>query len=246
MGDNKVFTGDTEEEALENASSALDQDIEDVSYTVVSTDEDGVVTIEAWIDTDVAPIDDSDSEIEEDEEESEEESSEEPEVEDEDSEDEEEFTDEDLDNVADVAIENIKKILSHFDVEEASIDEYEGDEGEIILDIVGGNLAPLIGRHGKNLDALQLLVTSMTYKELGFRYPVTIDIEGYKNRRREKLESIAKSSAARAVRQGNDVKMRPMTAYERRIIHMCLKNDDRVETVSEGTEPNRCVVIRLL
>lgn len=162
------------------------------------------------------------------------------------SDDEEEFTEEDLDCVADTAISAIKMILEHFDLDETTIDEYEGDEGEIILDIVGGNLAPLIGRHGKNLDALQLLVSSITYKQLGFRYPVTVDIEGYKNRRREKLESMAESAAARAVRQQTDIKMRPMTAYERRIIHMCLKDDDRVETVSEGTEPNRYVVIRLL
>jgi spoIIIJ-associated protein len=158
-----------------------------------------------------------------------------------------EFTDEDLDQIADAAIGAIKTILSYFNLDDVSIDEYEGDESEIILDIVGnGDLALLIGRHGKTLDALQLLVTSIVYKQIGFRYPITIDIEGYKNRRREKLESLAHSSAARAVRQQADVRLRPMSAYERRIIHVCLKDNDLVETVSEGAEPSRYIVIKVL
>jgi len=160
---------------------------------------------------------------------------------------EEEFSDEDLDHIADAAIDVIKMILSYFNLGNVSIDEYEGEESEIILDIVGdGDLASLIGRHGKTLDAFQLLVTSIVYKQIGFRYPITIDIEGYKNRRRGKLESLAKSSAARAIRQHADVRLRPMSAYERRIIHMCLKENNQVETVSEGAEPDRYIVIQVL
>ncbi len=160
---------------------------------------------------------------------------------------EEEFTDEDLDHIADAAIDVIKMILSYFNLGNVSIDEYEGEESEIILDIVGeGDLASLIGRHGKTLDALQLLVTSIVYKQIGFRYPITVDIEGYKNRRRGKLESLAKSSASRAVRQHSDVRLRPMSAYERRIIHMCLKDNNQVETVSEGDDPDRYIVIKVL
>lgn len=154
------------------------------------------------------------------------------------------LTDEELDHVADTAIETLRSILSYFDVEDASIDEYEGEDGELILDVVGSDLAVLIGRYGKTLDALQFLVASMVNKKIGFRYPIVIDIEGYRNRRRQKLESIAKSSATRCIRSRSDVRLRPMTPYERRIIHIILRNERRVYTESEGDEPNRYVVIK--
>ena len=155
------------------------------------------------------------------------------------------LTEEELDEIADTAIEMLKEVLEYFGAGEATVDEYEGEEGELILDIVGGNLAVLIGRHGKTLDSLQFLISSMVNKKVGQRYPIIIDIEGYKHRRRQKLESLAKSSAARAIRQRTDVRLRPMTPYERRIIHMVLKDDNRIITKSEGTEPNRQVVIKL-
>jgi spoIIIJ-associated protein len=155
------------------------------------------------------------------------------------------LTEEELDIIADTAIDAIRGLLGYFGIEEVEIDEYEGDEGELILDIVGDNLAVLIGRHGKTLDSLQFLVSSIVGKRTGYRHPVIIDIEGYKHRRKQKLISIAKSSATRAIRQKREVHLRPMTPYERRIIHVALKNDKRVVTRSEGTEPSRHIVIEL-
>ena len=162
-------------------------------------------------------------------------------------EEEREFTDEELDLVADTAIDALKEILEYFDITTAEINEYEGDEGEIILDIVGGDeLAILIGRRGRTLDALQLIVSTISFRKLGFRYPVTIDVESYKHCQRQKIESMAASAASRAYRQDREVKLRPMNPYERRLVHMALRDDERVETVSEGVDPNRCVVIRPL
>ena len=134
-------------------------------------------------------------------------------------------------------------ILQYFNVGEVTIDEYEGDEGELILDISGKDMAVLIGRHGKTLDALQFIMSMITVRTIGFRYPVIVDVEGYKNRQRQKLESIAHSSANRAASQHRKVGLRPMTPYERRIIHIALRDDDRVETVSEGEGPSRHVVV---
>lgn len=153
-----------------------------------------------------------------------------------------ELTEEELDNVADTAVAAVREILTSFGIE-ASIDEYEGDEGEIILDIVGGELGILIGRHGKTLDSLQTLVAAITSRKLGFRYPVVVDVEGYRGRRREKLEDMARRTADRVARQGREVRLRPMTSYERRVVHMALRGDRRVETGSEGEEPMRAVVI---
>ena len=124
------------------------------------------------------------------------------------------ITEEDLDRIADTAIATIQDILKHFDVGEVTIDEYEGDEGELILDITGDDLAVLIGRHGKTLDALQFLVSAITVRTMGFRYPVIVDVEGYKNRQREKLESIARNAAAQAAKQHRSVKLRHMTPWK--------------------------------
>jgi len=153
-----------------------------------------------------------------------------------------ELSEDELDKVADTAVAVIQKILGGFGIE-AAIDEYEGDDGEIILDIVGGDLALLIGRHGKTLDSLQTLVGAATSRQLGFRYPIVVDVEGYRGRRREKLEDMARRAADRAVRQARPVKLRPMTSYERRLVHMALREDRRVVTGSEGEDPARAVVI---
>ena len=154
-----------------------------------------------------------------------------------------EITDEQLDEIADTAIAALKDVLKYFNVGEVTIDEYEGDEGELILDITGNDLAVLIGRHGKTLDALQFLISAITVRKIGFRFPVIIDVESYKNRQRQKLEALARSSAKKAAAQGRSVKLRPMTPYERRIIHVALRDDSRVDTASEGEGPARHVVV---
>lgn len=154
-----------------------------------------------------------------------------------------EITDEELDRIADTAIAALQDILKHFDVGDVTIDEYEGDDGELILDISGDDLAVLIGRHGKTLDALQFVVSAITVRSIGFRYPVVVDVEGYKNRQRQKLESMARSAANKAANQQRSVKLRPMTPYERRIVHIALRDDSRVETASEGEGSARHVVV---
>ena len=159
------------------------------------------------------------------------------------SEDQIEVTEEELDAIADTAIAALQDILKYFNVGEVTIDEYEGDEGELILDITGDDLAILIGRHGRTLDALQFVVSAITVRSMGFRYPVIVDVEGYKGRQREKLESIARSTANKAASQHRSVKMRPMTPYERRIVHIALRDDDRVDTASEGEGSARHVVV---
>lgn len=153
------------------------------------------------------------------------------------------LSDEDLDQVADTAVQALREILSRFAIEDPTIEEYEGDDGEIILDVIGGELGILIGRHGRTLDALQAAVGAVTTRKLGFRYPVVVDVEGYRHRRRQKIEDIARRAADRASRQHTSVRLRPMTAYERRVVHMALRNDNRVTTTSEGAEPYRQVVV---
>ena len=154
-----------------------------------------------------------------------------------------ELTDEELDKIADQAVSSIQTILDSFGIE-ATVEEYEGDDGELILDVVGGELGVLIGRHGKTLDSIQTLVAAISNRKLGFRYPVLVDVEGYRNRRRVKLEEIGHRAAERAIRTGQAVKLRPMSSYERKVVHVLLRDDARVVTVSEGEEPFRQVVVQ--
>lgn len=153
-----------------------------------------------------------------------------------------ELTEEETDKVADVAVEYLRELLGFFGETSCSIDEYDGDNGELILDFNGGDLAVLIGRHGRTLDALQMVLSSLMSSTLKFYYPIVVDIESYKSRRKSKVQGLARAAAAKARKQGR-VAMAPMNAYERRLVHLALHDDDSVTTHSEGEDPNRRVVI---
>lgn len=211
-------TGDTLDEALGYAAEEFGVEIDLIGYEIVSPEDAALVEIRAWVE----------------------------EADDVDEDDEPEITDEELDKIADTAIAFLRDVLSYFGAENAEIDEYEGDEGEIILDIVGDDLAILIGRYGKTLGALQQLTTSIVNRKLGYKYPVVVDVEGYKNRRRSKIEQIAITSAERAIKRHGEVRLHPMTPYERRIVHITLRDNVKVETFSEGEGSNRRVVIKAL
>ena len=153
------------------------------------------------------------------------------------------LSDEDVDAIADLAVSYVRSLLSYFGEDDVSIDEYDGDDGELILDISGGDLAVLIGRHGRTLDALQMIVSSYLSNRLHFHYPIVVDIEGYKTRRKDKLVSLAEAAAERACKLQKDVRMAPMNAYERRIVHLALVDNESVSTHSEGEDPERRVIV---
>lgn len=253
MSQNIIKEATTIEEALEKIAKELKVNIDDLEYEILKQPEhkilgrDILASVKAWVNDDSEDSEDliDEGDISEDEED--EGSEEEGICEDEKqpfSATQEELSEEELDHVADVAIETLRSVLVYFDAEDVTIDEYEGDEKELLLDVVGDNLAVLIGRHGKTLDALQFLVSSMVNRKLQLRYPIVIDIGGYKYRRRQKIEGIAQAAAARAAKQNSNVRLRPMTPSERRIVHVALRDDKRIITMSEGSEPNRYVVVK--
>lgn len=155
----------------------------------------------------------------------------------------EKLTDEELDSVADEAIGIVRTMLSYFDITGVTIDEYDGDEGQLILNVTGADLGILIGYHGKVLESFQYMFTALLNAHLGFRYPVVVDIEGYDSRRTQKIRNLARGAARKALQRGAEVRLHPMKAYERRLVHLALRGDPKVLTRSEGTEPNRCVVV---
>jgi spoIIIJ-associated protein len=117
-------------------------------------------------------------------------------------------------------------------------------EDELVATVSGPDLGIIIGRHGQTIDALQYLANAIAYRARGAeRRHVTIDAAGYRSRRTAALESLAHRSAERASATGQPVELEPMTAVERKIVHEFLKEDPEVETASEGTEPNRYVVV---
>jgi spoIIIJ-associated protein len=108
----------------------------------------------------------------------------------------------------------------------------------------GSNLGLLIGKHGQTIDAIQYLVNAIAWRSWpDERKDIVVDAAGYRERRRTALEAIALRSAEEALATHSRVELEPMTAVERKTIHLRLKEFDGVETESEGTEPNRFVVI---
>jgi spoIIIJ-associated protein len=115
---------------------------------------------------------------------------------------------------------------------------------ELVATLAGPDLGVLIGRHGQTIDALQYLANAIGHRAEGEnRRRVVVDAAGYRARRAATLESTARRAAEQAAATGHRVELEPMTAVERRIVHELLKDDPEVETGSEGTEPNRFVVV---
>jgi spoIIIJ-associated protein len=122
--------------------------------------------------------------------------------------------------------------------------EIAEDDERMTATVVGGELGLVIGKHGQTIDAIQYLANAVVWRGRGDeRKPVVVDAAGYRARREETLTAIARRSAERAVASGRSVELESMTAVERKVVHVSLKDFPGVVTRSEGTEPNRFVVI---
>jgi spoIIIJ-associated protein len=138
--------------------------------------------------------------------------------------------------------ELIEGVLDELDLEgDVEISE---DEGRIEAVVEGGDdYGLLIGKRGQTIDALQLLCYQAAFRGMRERKRVVVDAAGYRQRRRETLESRADRAAEQALNGSRAVEMDPMSAQERRVVHERLKERAGVETYSEGDEPHRCVVV---
>ena len=116
-------------------------------------------------------------------------------------------------------------------------------EGNYLVELVGRDLGCVIGRRGETLDAIQQLTGYAVNKDLSHRVRVRIDAEGYRSKREESLERMARRTAEKAVRFRRNVTLEPMNAYERHVIHTALQDYPDVTTYSVGTEPNRRTVV---
>ncbi len=114
----------------------------------------------------------------------------------------------------------------------------------VALNIKGDDLGILIGRRGQTLAALQYIVRLLVGRQVKTWVPIVIDVEGYKQRRYQALESFARQMAERVKTKGAPFTLEPMPAYERRIVHLALANHPDVTTESIGQGETRKVVIR--
>jgi spoIIIJ-associated protein len=114
----------------------------------------------------------------------------------------------------------------------------------IVVTCSGPDVGLLIGRHGQTIDAIQYLLNVIAYRAYGDeKKDVVVDAAGYRARRQATLETLALRVADRVRESGEREELEPMTAVERKVVHLHLKDVAGVGTTSEGTEPNRYVVV---
>ncbi len=118
-------------------------------------------------------------------------------------------------------------------------------ENNISVTIFSDNNSILIGKNGKNVAALQLLIRQMVNSKLNTPLGIIIDVGNYKEKRAKNIEYLAKKLAREAYKTKTEVTMDSMNSYERRIVHEALAEDKYVYTESIGEEPNRKVVIKI-
>lgn len=146
------------------------------------------------------------------------------------------------DTPAERARELVEGVLEELDIDGEVI--VEEDEERITVTVQGtDDYGLLIGKRGQTIDALQLLCYQAAFRGMRERKRVVVDAAGYRERRRETLESRADRAAEQALSGNRVVEMDPMSAQERRVVHERLKERAGVETYSEGDEPHRCVIV---
>ena len=144
-----------------------------------------------------------------------------------------------------MAKEFLLKIFSAMNIKVVMEKFISKEDGSVTFKLHGADMGILIGKHGQTLDSLQYLTNLVANKNSAERIRIMIDIEDYRERRAHTLTRLALRLAERVKRSGERVVLEPMNPHERKIIHMALQNDSRVNTLSEGEDPYRRVAIEL-
>lgn len=126
---------------------------------------------------------------------------------------------------------------------ETALEWIEEDRPTLWINLGGRDADALVGPRARNLHAAQYLIRALIYRRLDGNYNIVVDADGYRKRRRRSLETLAQSKADRAVEMGRTIRLRPMPAHERRIVHITLRKDSRVTTESVGKGRERAVTI---
>ncbi|MGI5987333.1 MAG: RNA-binding cell elongation regulator Jag/EloR [Dysosmobacter sp.] len=125
----------------------------------------------------------------------------------------------------------------------AQVRVYLPEKGRYKVILEGENLGALIGRRGETLDAIQQLTSYAVNRSASGRVRVQLDAEGYREKREQSLQHLARKVAGKVTKYRRSVTLEPMNAYERHVIHTALQDVPGVTTYSTGTEPNRRVIV---
>ncbi len=145
-----------------------------------------------------------------------------------------------LEREGDIAADYLEELLDIADLDGDLDMDVEGDRAAV--SIVGADLNQLVGAKGEVLDALQELTRLAVYRETGERSRLMLDISGHRAARREELSQVAAEAVTRAREAGEAVKLAPMSAFERKVVHDAVAAAG-LTSESEGVEPRRCVVV---
>ena len=145
------------------------------------------------------------------------------------------------DDVAAAIIKFQTGLFEHMGVEAAPVVIRDGDAYQVVLE--GENMGALIGHRGETLDAIQQLTGYAVNRGRSHRVRIHVDAEGYRARREESLNRLARKTAGKVVKSRRNITLEAMNAYERHVIHTALQDYPGVTTFSTGTEPNRRTVV---
>lgn len=118
------------------------------------------------------------------------------------------------------------------------------DDNEVSVEIFGGDPGKIIGRNGRTLNALEYITNAVINRAEGSNVRVNVDVGGYKRRRDDRLRTNARKVADKVRKSGRPVELEPMSAAERRVVHMALADDPSVRSESAGEGRNRRVVVK--
>lgn len=153
-----------------------------------------------------------------------------------------EVSSEGVEDVTKLVVPFLEGVLAHMNIE--GIVTRGVRNGDIVFKINGDGINNLIGYHGETLEAIQYIVNTIVRNKVrDYHKKVYIDVENYRRKRAETVEQIAEKVAKKVIATKRSFKLEPMNSYERKAIHFALSNVEHIGTHSEGTEPNRCLVI---
>ena len=153
-----------------------------------------------------------------------------------------EVSSEGFEDVTKLVVPFLEGVLAHMNIEGTVTRGVRN--GDIVFKINGDGINNLIGYHGETLEAIQYIVNTIVRNKVrDYHKKVYIDVENYRRKRAETVEQIAEKVAKKVIATKRSFKLEPMNSYERKAIHFALSNVEHIGTHSEGTEPNRCLVI---
>lgn len=145
--------------------------------------------------------------------------------------------------ILNLTCELLEKI--NYEVDNAFVEDMEGEEEQqVLVSVTVGKPGGLIGFRGRNMAALQLILSLMVKKKLGEWVRVVLDVNNYRGEQRERLENMARELAQKSIESGKEVHMANMSSFERRICHMVLTGIEGITSDSEGEGEERHIVIR--